>query len=77
MSGNTFTLEGEVTFSPESIKLVSQPYQQLLSSLPEEWLDAHISIYLPSSGEYFQAALTFETGDDVLDNGHPYLRVIK
>ena len=49
-------------------------YRQLLANLTEEQLDQTVTVYVVGINEYYPCHLEVTDVDDVLDEGHAYLK---
>ncbi len=47
---------------------------KILADLNDEWIDSDVTIFEPSTGEFFgEMELQIYPKDGILDKGHPYL----
>lgn len=63
--GDSFSLSLEIAMTYSEL-------QDVLSSLTKQQLDCDITLFDSNEGEFYPALLSFQEGDDVLDDNHPY-----
>lgn len=50
--------------------------KELIDRLPEERKEDNVTVFVPGVDEFYPISeFRVQVGDDVLDNGHPYLKI--